>query len=143
MPAENEVRGQCLCGAVSVAATLKSRSVGACHCSMCRRWGGGPMFALECGDTVRLEGGEHVAIYASSDWAERGFCARCGTHLFYRLRDGSLYALPVGLFGDEGGEWVFDHQVFIDEKPTYYRFANQTHDMTGAEVFAQFGAAED
>mgnify|MGYP000675211619 CR=1 FL=1 len=33
------------------------------------------------------------------------------------------------------------HQIFIDEKPAYYCFANETHNMTGAEVFAQFGAS--
>ena len=35
-------------------------------------------------------------------------------------------------------EFVFDHQVFIDEKPDYYSFANETKDMTGQELFAMF-----
>ena len=33
-------------------------------------------------------------------------------------------------------------QVFVDEKPAYYDFANKTHNMTGAEVFAEFGPAQ-
>ena len=33
---------------------------------------------------------------------------------------------------------VLEHQVFIDEKPDYYSFANETKNMTGAEIFAQF-----
>ena len=48
--------------------------------------------------------------------------------------------MPVGLFDDDKG-LVFDHQVFIDEKPSFYSFANKTNDMTGAELlkkFAQF-----
>ena len=45
--------------------------------------------------------------------------------------------MPVGLF-DESAEPVFDHQVFIDEKPPFYEFANQTQNMTGEELFAQF-----
>ncbi len=49
--------------------------------------------------------------------------------------------VPVGLF-DEDTSLNFDRQVFIDEKPAYYSFANETLDMTGAEVFAKFGAAE-
>jgi hypothetical protein len=32
----------------------------------------------------------------------------------------------------------FDHQIFIDEKPDYYAFVNETRNMTGAEVFAQY-----
>jgi hypothetical protein len=45
------------------------------------------------------------------------------------------YILPAGFFElDEGLE--FDYQIFIDKKPTYYCFANETREMTGAEVFA-------
>ena len=33
-------------------------------------------------------------------------------------------------------------QIFIDEKPAYYDFANKTKNMTGAEVFAAFGASQ-
>ena len=35
-------------------------------------------------------------------------------------------------------EVEFDHEVFIDEKPTYYEFANETLAMTGAEVIARY-----
>jgi len=31
----------------------------------------------------------------------------------------------------------FDHQIFIDRKPDYYSFANETKNLTGEEVFAQ------
>jgi hypothetical protein len=43
------------------------------------------------------------------------------------------------IYGDEN--LVFDRQVFIDEKPSFYRFTNETHDMTGAELFAKFGSS--
>jgi len=49
--------------------------------------------------------------------------------------------MPVGLFDDDA-VFVFDHQVFIDEKPSFYCFANETHDMTGPEVFAKFAPPE-
>jgi hypothetical protein len=39
---------------------------------------------------------------------------------------------------EENEGLVFDRQIFIDEKPEYYSFANETKNMTGAEVFAQF-----
>ena len=45
--------------------------------------------------------------------------------------------VPVGLF-DSDGEFVFDHQVFIDEKPDFYSFSNETKTITGAEIFAEF-----
>jgi len=38
--------GSCLCGAVSVTANNASTKVGACHCGMCRKWGGGHLWKL-------------------------------------------------------------------------------------------------
>ena len=35
------------------------------------------------------------------------------------------------------------NQVFIDEKPAYYDFANKTGTMTGAEVLALFAPPDD
>lgn len=89
---------------------------------------------LECRSAPEITGQKHVRTFASSEWAERGFCVECGTHLFYRLKDDAFYAVPVGLF-KEGGDWPFDLQVFIDGKPNNYQFANRTHEMTGEEVF--------
>jgi hypothetical protein len=50
--------------------------------------------------------------------------------------------MAAGIFGDDQS-FVFDHQVFIDEKPAYYDFANKTEDMTGAELFAKFAPQSD
>ena len=137
MTNQSEHRGSCLCGAVRLSAKISDNSVAACHCSICRKWGGGPLLAVDCGTDVQLEGGDDVSVYGSSAWAERGSCRKCGTHLFYRLKQGTRYFVPVGLF-DDGEQWRFDHQIFIEEKPPFYAYANETKNMTGAEVFAQF-----
>lgn len=131
--------GGCLCGAVRFTADNTKPGVGACHCRMCRRWGGGPLMAVDCGADVAFEGGENIAVFNSSEWADRGFCKQCGSHLFYRLKKPVEYIMPVGLF-DEQDAFVFKDQVFIDKKPAFYAFANETHDMTEAEVFAKYGA---
>lgn len=142
MATELELKGRCLCGAVSFSVRTENRNVGACHCSMCRRWGGGPLLAVECGNDVRFDGIDSISIFNSSDWAERGFCSKCGTHLFYRLKREGRYAFPVGLF-DGREEWIFAEQIFMDEKPPFYAFANKTKNLTGAEVFAQYPVASD
>lgn len=132
-----EGKGSCLCGAVSFTANAMSPKVGACHCRMCRKWGGGPFVEVECGTDVSFEGTENIAVFNSSDWAERGFCRECGSHLFYRLKDSQKYSMPAGLFDDDA-RFVFKHQVFIDEKPEYYTFANKTTDITGAELYEKY-----
>ncbi|MGK7872713.1 MAG: GFA family protein [Xenococcaceae cyanobacterium] len=131
------VKGSCLCGAVSVSTTSMNHHVTACHCGMCRKWGGGALLAVECGSDVSFSGEENIGVYQSSEWAERGFCNKCGSHLFYRLKQNDQYYIPVGILDNSEG-LVFSHQVFIDEKPEYYSFANETKNMTGAELFAQF-----
>lgn len=129
--------GCCLCGAIEMVATTVNPKIGTCHCSTCRQWTGGPLFAADCGTAVEFKGEEKISIFSSSEWAERGFCSTCGTHLFYRLKENNRYFIPVGLLKDSEA-FIFDHQVFIEEKPDLYSFANQTLNMTGAELFAQF-----
>lgn len=136
------VKGSCLCGAVSVSTTSTNNEVGACHCSMCRKWGGSSLLAIECGSDISFSGEENIGVYQSSEWAERGFCKKCGSHLFYRLKQNNQHFIPVGIFDNSEG-LVFDHQVFIDEKPEYYSFANETKNMTGEEVFAMFASPSD
>jgi hypothetical protein len=138
----NIAKGSCLCKAVSISTTNRSSLMAACHCGMCRKWGGGAFLAVECGSNVSFEGEENIGVYQSSEWAERGFCQKCGTHIFYKFKQNNQYYIPVGLFDNSEG-LIFDHQVFIDEKPEYYSFANETKNMTGAELFAQFAPTSE
>ena len=48
--------------------------------------------------------------------------------------------IPVGLFEETDG-LVFKSQVFIDEKPEFYEFVNETKNLTGPELFAMFGSS--
>lgn len=128
------MKGSCLCGSIEVIAS-DHQQIGLCHCSMCRRWSGGPMFAVHCGSNVQFSGAEPAA-YRSSEWAERGFCTTCGTHLFYHLLPSNEYILPAGLFQDQ--EFHLTNEIFIDEKPAYYELKNQTEKLTGQQVFEQF-----
>jgi len=132
--------GQCLCGAVKFTAEGVPHDVAACHCNMCRRWAGGPFFAVEA-EAVRFYGKEDLGRYRSSNWAERGFCKACGSNLFYRVIDTDQYLMAPGTFDDQSG-FRMAMQVFIDEKPAYYTFADETKMMTGAEVFAMYAPKE-
>lgn len=135
-------KGHCLCGAVKFNVKNMKNSVEACHCGMCRRWGGGPLMCVECGIDVAFEGIENITVYNSSDWAERGFCKKCGSHLFYRLKDSNEHQLPVGLF-DNQKNFHFGLQVFTDRKPAFYSFANETREMTEAEVIEKFAPEQN
>ncbi|MBT4763235.1 MAG: GFA family protein [Bdellovibrionaceae bacterium] len=129
-------KGSCLCGSVTVKASAMNTDLGVCHCGMCRKWSAGPFLAVDCGTEVKIEGEDSLGIYNSSDWAERVFCKKCGTNLFYRLKETQQHMVSSEIFNEP--ELNFDHQIFIDEKPNYYSFSNETKNMTGAEVFEAF-----
>ena len=141
MAEELSLTGRCMCGAVKLDATTRSPDVGVCHCDMCRRWSAGPFMEVTCQD-VKFEGDQNIGRIRSSDWAERGFCTKCGSNLFYHLVDRREYQVSAGLFDDQSALRM-SLQVFTDSKPHFYEFSNKTEMMTGEEVIAAFGPSSD
>ena len=133
--------GGCLCGAARFTARPKAMHMGVCHCHMCQRWNGGVAMAVECEGEVTFEDESALGVYVSSDWGERGFCKSCGTSLFWRMRDRSMYSIAAPAF-DDMSQFAFTTEIFIDEKPAAYSFANDTKKMTGEEIFALFAPKE-
>jgi hypothetical protein len=129
------MNGHCLCGAVRFTCA-DTKDIGVCHCGFCRRWGGGPMLAVHAGPNVAFEGTEHIGVFASSDWAQRAFCKQCGSHLFYKLLATGEHFIPAGAF--ETNDFELTSQIYIDNKPGYYDFANKTPMLTEAQVIEQF-----
>lgn len=134
------INGHCLCKKVSLSLQTEKNTFDACHCSMCRRWGGSPGMTIH-GLSHELKGQENISVYSSSDWAERAFCKQCGTHLYYHLKNSPFFAFPVGLFNDVD-DFQFAVQIYTDSKPAFYDFANQTEMMTEAQVLAKFAPKE-
>ncbi|MCK0097427.1 GFA family protein [Yoonia sp. F2084L] len=141
MTSKRTLTGKCLCGAVSMAVTANGDEVGTCHCDMCRRWCSGPFFEVTCED-VTFEGEDNITKYRSSEWAERGFCNKCGTNLFYHIIDSEQFQVSIGLMDDQS-DLHLSLQVFIDSKPSFYALANQTETMTAAEIFAKYAPPPD
>ena len=132
------MQGHCLCGAVKFTAK-EAKDIGVCHCGFCRRWGGGPLLAVHCGSGVAFDGGDNITVFASSEWAERGFCNRCGTHLYYKLLPTGEYFVPAGAFDSD--DFRIATQIYVDRKPDYYSLANQTPMLTEQQVLDQFAAS--
>ena len=127
-----EMTGRCLCGAVTYTARNVEKEFKACHCGMCRRWSGGPAFAAHAGD-VEFRGEEHIRRYDSSAWAERGFCERCGSNLFYRMKPGGTPILWLGTFDDQSG-FELAGEIYIDAKSEGYSLAGDHPRYTEADL---------
>jgi hypothetical protein len=124
MTVAEALEGHCLCGAVTVRVPEGPGWVGACHCRMCQRWSGG-LFLCFPASGVTVEG--PVTRYQSSSFAERAFCAVCGSHLWMRDLDSGEgdYELMPGLF-DAAHDWRLRSEVYAD------RAMASVH-LTGAE----------
>ncbi|WP_020591602.1 GFA family protein [Kiloniella laminariae] len=139
-PKVAKMTGKCLCGAVKFTASEVTTGHGACHCSTCRKWGGGPALATDVG-SIQFEGQDNISVYGSSDWAERGFCKTCGTHLFYRLKEGGMNVVWVGAF-DQQEAFTLAAEIYIDRKPKSYDFAGDHPRLTEAEFLKSIGMGE-
>ncbi|KQW83605.1 GFA family protein [Brevundimonas sp. Root1279] len=136
---DQRLSGRCLCGAVTFTATPKG-GMHACHCETCRRWSGGVYLSVAC-ETVEVANPEAVAVFDSSEWADRRFCRSCGSTLFWTLKGGGLTAVSVQAF-DDPSAFAFEDEIFIEAKPSNYDFAGDRPRRTGAEVMAQFGGED-
>lgn len=125
--------GSCLCGEVTFEAEPMP-SMQACHCSMCRKWSAGPFMSVPC-QGASFAG--PIGEYASSEGNVRGFCKTCGSSLYFHPSEVPVHAIPISLFDDQS-ELPFRVEIFIDDKPDYYEFANPTKKMTGAEFMEKF-----
>lgn len=130
--------GRCLCGALAFEADGVANDFHACHCGMCRRWSGGaPLFSADV-ESIRFADEAALGRFASSSWAERGFCKQCGTTLFYFLRPTGRYSVSVGVF-DDPSAFVLSREIFIDHKPGNYALAGEHPRLTEREVLAEHG----
>ena len=89
-----EATGGCQCGAVRFRiGRLGDASI--CHCRMCQKQFGsffGPFVGAH--DVVWTRG--ERKLYSSSDKANRGFCADCGTPLTYEAGEPAEFAIAIG-----------------------------------------------
>jgi hypothetical protein len=112
--------GACLCGRVRFTVTGPLRDVVACHCSQCRRQSGHFWAATNAPhEAIALTGEENLVWYEASEKARRGFCAACGSFLFWQERGSHALSIAAGAFEAPTGLKLVQH-IFVDDKGDYY-----------------------
>jgi hypothetical protein len=96
--------GGCLCGGVRFEVTEEPTGFTYCHCRRCQRRTGTAASAQArvAPESVRfLQGEELVKGWQPPDdgW-EKCFCASCGSQLFSKKRDGTIWSVRLGAFDD-------------------------------------------
>ena len=135
----SKLSGNCLCGAVTVSFEPADQ-LSVCHCDTCRRWAGSMFLEIDAKPgTVSYDGS--VKAYASSDFAERAWCDRCGSTLWFHLTmpGQDYYSMSAGLVDDFGGLDV-NLEIYIDEKPDGFALAGDHKRITKADHEAKVAA---
>ena len=138
--------GRCLCGAVTFRAG-RLGDHGVCHCGMCRRWTGGPLFGVTVKRAnMTIEGAAHVRAVRTSAWTTRCRCAECGSPLWYRYDKGEDgagdYEVPIGLLDDASGLTI-RNEINVDGCPDAIRLAGDHPRLTTDETLALFGVTTE
>ena len=135
-----EINGRCLCGAVTVRAEIDNPVLRACHCEMCRQHTSGAFFSIKT-----VPGSEEVSgpakSYRSSDWAERGFCATCGSTLWYGTVADQARHFAAGLF-ENAADAPLVIEFFEDNAPAGYALAG-THKKLNTQETIKLFTGED
>ena len=113
-------KGSCLCGAVRFEVQGGLGTPGACHCSMCRKQSGHYWASTDVPrSAVTIHGAENVSWFRSSETARRGFCATCGSFLFWDPIGTDNIAITMGALESPTGARLQKH-IFMADKGDYY-----------------------
>lgn len=111
--------GGCLCGAVRYEIDGPLRPVVCCHCEQCRRSSGHYVAASACQpDDLQLTADAGLSWYRSSPKAQRGFCATCGSSLFWRPEHGRYLSIMAGTLDAPTGLQTACH-IYVDSASDY------------------------
>jgi len=117
--------GGCLCGGVRYAVSGPLRGIIACHCEQCRRTSG-HFAAMTSAPTanVDLTSSQTLRWFRSSATAERGYCASCGSNLFWRPIGSDTTSITAGSLDAPTGLAIEKH-IFVGDKSDYYQIHDQ------------------
>lgn len=111
--------GGCQCGAVRYEFSERPGNACICHCRMCQKQFGNffGSFAGSHSDKFRVTRGV-LAIFESSDDAERGFCRDCGTPLTYMAKSRHHISVSIGSL-DRHSEMKPEFQYGVESREVW------------------------
>ena len=115
--------GRCICGAVAFEVNGPLRDVHLCHCTECRRWAGHVWAATDAlvadVDFTEERGLRWIDSPDSEYDARRGFCAECGSSLFWQVPGSERVSIAAGCLDPPTGIRTV-RQVWVDSVGDYY-----------------------
>ena len=112
-----ELRGSCLCGAVTYAVPDAFAYAFYCNCGQCRRATGAaakPFAGVPLAQVTLVQGHEHVLRHGGTG-AHDVHCGRCGSLLWSVVRDGAWAHVTLGTLVDSPSIRPSAH-IFVGSK---------------------------
>ena len=117
--------GGCLCGALRYRVDADPLDTGYCHCTLCQRSTGAPVLAwasIPVASFIYTKG--QPAIYRSSPWGQREFCAGCGAQICYRDQKGAeTVEINLGCL-DTPASISPKHHIFTGDRIPWFETAD-------------------
>lgn len=123
-PPPAAAHGGCLCGAVRYRVDGTLRPVIYCHCDMCRRTTSHFGAFTACARReLNIQTTGALKWYQSSMRARRGFCAICGSILFWDAKGTPTISIAAGSVDKPTGLRAVEH-IFTANAGDYYDIAD-------------------
>jgi hypothetical protein len=126
------IRGSCLCGGVRFEITGAPLWMSRCHCSRCRKAGGGTSVVVRAAHFRWVQGRELVASYAPEPpyHLVRRFCRVCGTHLGEPDTNPHGFPVAANALDDDPGVRLALHE-HVAERPAWYEILDDAPQFPG------------
>ncbi len=112
--------GSCLCGNVAFEFNETLAPPSACHCGQCRKQSGHYWASVNVAtDDLTFTARDTLRWFSASDTARRGFCATCGSSLFWQRHGANRIAVALGALASPTGLRLANH-IFTADKGDYY-----------------------
>ncbi len=128
--------GRCMCGTISFEVEITG-DFSACHCKMCQQWASGLFMGVHTQGFRLTDGADAFTRFKSSAWAERAFCSKCGSNIYYQAVDFGHPSIALGTLDDTTG-LKRTHEYYTDLEPKGLGRTDETKAMTEAEAVAFF-----
>ena len=143
MSGEMRYSGGCLCGAIRYRVDGPLRPIVACHCGQCRRQSGNFVVATAAAQECFTldDPNDSLCWYQASGEARRGFCAKCGSQLFWERFGSDTLSITAGTLDQPTGLSLVGH-IFTADKADYYEIADGLPSLEGGgseKLLAMFG----
>lgn len=118
------ISGSCLCGAVAFEIDGDLPTANVCHCAQCRKQSGHYWASTDIpASALRLTRDDGLRWYRSSAKVRRGFCAICGSFLFWDPLTRDEIAVAMGSL-DAPTNGRLESHIFVAFKGDYYDIAD-------------------